>query len=686
MGARQGRILALGALLILCMYVKAQAQHQGSSSPLAPYYRSEQKLRERRDLAGAARLADSLEALGAHAPQLARFGRVVRADLLNMSGHPDQAIRLLEVDLPRMEDPFELRYLHAREHGRALVNLHIDSLASLSLRQALALAGSGSHDRERADCLLLLAEVDRQHGRYEEALAGFIEAERIAMRAGYSRGVCMALNDQGNINYYQGRWPEALDKYRAFLGCARAAGEAALVRKALNNIGSAIAKQDGPLQAIAHYEEALRENGPLGDTAFAARVEANIGTMYKRLKDLDKAEAHLRRSLALHSAIGDTVAQASGLFFLSAVLWEQGRTDSALATVRRSIERARLRQDAERIAEAEERYARWLRELGRYEEAFRHHDHAQALRDSLSTVKESEVVHRLEIQHATEKNRQRLALTEAELDRARSEAGRRREQRNLLLALAALLVVIAGLLVRSIRQQRHLRRNEQALHDQQVDELMRGQELRVLQATVRTQHEERERIAKDLHDRLGSLLSAVKLQFGALESRISTVREEQEEQYVKVYRLLDEAVSEVRRISHDMLRGSLARNGLVNALEDLRDSIVLKGRLEVELDVFGLEDRLDRSLEVTVYRIVQELVTNALKHARPSELSISVTRGRGRLSIIVADNGSGFDPSKGADGLGLVNVRQRAGELGGHVQVDTTLGKGTTVSVEIPCS
>ncbi|MBP7515706.1 MAG: hypothetical protein KA791_14220, partial [Flavobacteriales bacterium] len=137
-----------------------------------------------------------------------------------------------------------------------------------------------------------------------------------------------------------------------------------------------------------------------------------------------------------------------------------------------------------------------------------------------------------------------------------------------------------------------------------------------------------------------------------------------------------------RRISHDMVAGTLAHFGLEKALEGLCDSVRVTGRLAVELRVFGLENRLERGVEITVYRIVQELVGNALKHAKASELSINLTRTPGRLSVIVSDDGVGFDPSASTEGMGLANVRKRAATLGGEITVDSVRSKGTTVSLE----
>ncbi|MBP9080886.1 MAG: hypothetical protein KBF80_11610, partial [Flavobacteriales bacterium] len=154
--------------------------------------------------------------------------------------------------------------------------------------------------------------------------------------------------------------------------------------------------------------------------------------------------------------------------------------------------------------------------------------------------------------------------------------------------------------------------------------------------------------------------------------------------YAKVYSLLDDAVQEVRNISHDMISGALEEFGLAAALQGLRKNVMVEGRLDVELNLYGLERRLDRRLEIAAYHMVQELVANALKHARPTELSMALTRTPERLSIIVSDNGKGFDPEQPTSGMGLGNVRARADAFGGKLLIDSSLRNGTTVSIEIP--
>ena len=220
------------------------------------------------------------------------------------------------------------------------------------------------------------------------------------------------------------------------------------------------------------------------------------------------------------------------------------------------------------------------------------------------------------------------------------------------------------------------------MHDQQVDQLLSQQEIKSINAMLEGQEKERDRMAMDLHDRLGGMLGGIKAQLGALEDRVEQVQHDA--QFKKVNRLLDETVGELRQISHDMAASTLSRFGLEKALNDLRDTIHISGRLSVEMKAFGLEQRLERSVEIAVYRIIQELVSNVLKHAKASELSIAVTRTPGRLSVMVTDNGIGFDIDTPKEGMGLENVRSRAAALGGKVQVDSTPGAGSTVSVECP--
>lgn len=220
-----------------------------------------------------------------------------------------------------------------------------------------------------------------------------------------------------------------------------------------------------------------------------------------------------------------------------------------------------------------------------------------------------------------------------------------------------------------------------------IDELLIEKELTANYARLEEQEKERNRIAQDLHDRLGSMLSVVKLSLGTIDAKIEGLQEESKTQYAKANKLLDEACEEVRNISHGLKNSILAKFGLKAALESFIDS--LSGNdLKVELSTHNIDNRLENKIEINVFRIIQELVSNTLKHAKASRLVIQVNRFEDLLNVTVEDNGIGFNPEQLNEkkaGLGLHNIEARVHDLDGSFNIDSGKGNGTTTMIDIPC-
>ncbi len=243
-----------------------------------------------------------------------------------------------------------------------------------------------------------------------------------------------------------------------------------------------------------------------------------------------------------------------------------------------------------------------------------------------------------------------------------------------------LLIIILIIIV-----QKRLVQNR--LANQKINDLLQQQEINSLQGVLAGQEKERQRIATDLHDKLGAILGMVKLHFSAVEERIDVLRDDNKKQYDKANELLDKASTEVRNISHNLLSGVLVKFGLVPALQDLKDTVEATGKLKVQL-VAGDQTggRLSGEQELQVYRIVQELISNILKHAKATEAVIQLNRTNGEINLIVEDNGVGFDveAARQKQGIGLKNLEARAAKLKAKLHFDSGKGAGTTVSVDIP--
>jgi PAS domain S-box-containing protein len=204
------------------------------------------------------------------------------------------------------------------------------------------------------------------------------------------------------------------------------------------------------------------------------------------------------------------------------------------------------------------------------------------------------------------------------------------------------------------------------------------QQQEVLSAILTTQETERKRIAEALHNGLGQLLYAAKL---SLEGRAGTPSSPRAS-----LKLLHEAIRTTRTISFELTPGILEDFGLRTALEELSKRITPTG-LPVHLHLLNLEQRLRPTVEIAVYRIVQELLNNIMKHAQATEVVVHVARENKRVEVSVEDNGRGFEPNALTTlplaGMGLSGVRNRVALLGGELSINSRLGRGTIVSFEV---
>jgi signal transduction histidine kinase len=244
----------------------------------------------------------------------------------------------------------------------------------------------------------------------------------------------------------------------------------------------------------------------------------------------------------------------------------------------------------------------------------------------------------------------------------------------LLLALAVSLF-----LWRWTVQKKRLAEQQKQLAEQQIKQLEQEKQLIATQALLDGETHERARLARDLHDGLGGILTGVKLQ---LQEMIKGVQLGYDHvvQFDRALELVDKSVHEMRRVSHHLMPDSLSRFGLKPAVDDFCRSLPQS----IVFDYFGDETRLDPKLEVLIYRCIHELVNNALKHAGASQIMVQIMQEQNRIAFTVQDNGCGFDPlAAESKGSGLQNIRTRIASFGGNIHIDSQVGEGTEINVEL---
>lgn len=269
------------------------------------------------------------------------------------------------------------------------------------------------------------------------------------------------------------------------------------------------------------------------------------------------------------------------------------------------------------------------------------------------------------------------------LDNVISE-NRRKSTLNWLVAASLVLIFgsgIAILLQKNTTKKRQLAEQETQLKQERVDNLLKNQELMSIDAMIEGQEKERQRVANELHDDLGSLMATIKLHFD--NAKMS----KKDPSLQNAEKLLEEAYQKVRGMAHNKNSGVMSSQGLLPAIKKMAHVITETNALAVTVEDFGMGERLENSLELSLFRMVQELVANAIKHAAASKVSIQLTQHEDNLNIIIEDNGKGFDRSKidvGKTGMGLTTIEKRVEHLEGNFTIDSVLGKGTSILIDIP--
>jgi two-component system, NarL family, sensor kinase len=317
-----------------------------------------------------------------------------------------------------------------------------------------------------------------------------------------------------------------------------------------------------------------------------------------------------------------------------------------------------------------------------YQEAF---DYLNAYIDAADAVSSDESRKQINFVNAKYKARER----EFEIEKLNTEKNLQEatiQRRNLLvIALSGILLVslIAGLaLFRNIRIRQEISLHKAKIQEQRIHELEQERQIIALNSTLQGEETERSRLARDLHDGLGGLLSGIKLTLMNMKGNAIITREVMD-QYDHALGLLDTSIKELRHVAHNLMPETLFRFGIRQALSDFCEGIG-NTQLIVHFAFYGIEKRFDEKLEIALYRIVQELVNNAMKHSGASQVIVQLFEEEERLAITVQDNGKGIDleTAEQSSGKGLVNIRSRVSSFGGHFDLSSEHGKGTEAIIE----
>jgi signal transduction histidine kinase len=256
------------------------------------------------------------------------------------------------------------------------------------------------------------------------------------------------------------------------------------------------------------------------------------------------------------------------------------------------------------------------------------------------------------------------------------------------LVFAIVAILLAGFFIVLFYQQKLetsviIHKQSEQINDQKIKELENELQLQSMQAMINGQESERERIAKDLHDSLGGVLSTIKLRFDKMAHDFNFA---DKDSAVILNNLIDTACDEVRYIANDLKPGSLEKLGLLEAIKDMLNRYKLDKGPEIVFQYYGFESggQIAASIALNIYRIIQELVNNSIKHAGANEIFVQLHKIGDQLTISVEDDGKGFNENVVRKGMGLENIKNRVNYLRGELTIESSDYQGTAFIIHLP--
>ena len=514
-------------------------------------------------------------------------------------------------------------------------------------------------------------------GQFSDAMRYLLQGLRHSQAAADSTGVAQSYAAIGQLQVSMRDYPAAQASYEQALHRWKRLRAVPGIVDALNHL--AIIQRDtwqyGP--AAATVREGLRQ--ARADSSLTLRLLITLGVLYQKQEHWAASLPPLRRAerLVRQDASISPLRRSDLFSLLGLSLVRNGQAVAAAPYMREALVLARQGHAPLEEVDALDGLAEVAAARHEYAAAFGYEHRRGILQDSLHSTAVARQTSELQVRYQAVERDARIQVQTAQLRAQQQLISRRNTQ---LLAGAVVAGLLAALAYLAYTRYRLRQRLE---HEQERQQQLHQRVAAVLAA----EENERRRIGADLHDSLGQLLAAAQLNLHALRRELGTAAPPtQHELLSNAAAVVDESVREMRGISHNLMPNALLLRGLGAAVRDFLDKLPGHHGLRAEVQVFGLEARLDPTVESVLFRVVQELVQNIIKHAQATEITLQLVQSDTELTIVVEDNGIGFAahaPEMPA-GLGIRNVHSRVAYLGGQVHFDSAPGRGTTVALDVP--
>jgi two-component system, NarL family, sensor kinase len=518
----------------------------------------------------------------------------------------------------------------------------------------------------------------RVKGEYETAAKYYEEGKKIFQKFGDSDTEAQGNDVLQSLYTALKQYNRAMEYGQKAVAGFRKLNNPSYLGVALNNLGLnyvAVKKFD---TAAVIFKECLQIALQVDDKNLEQSAYLNLGDIYLERAEYEKMKPYMENALQLSVAIGahesELIAKKGLSFYYNSIKNYPLAVRYAKEALALSYQYGFKEQRGKVFVQLSNlAFAMQDMKLGDYYAV-----ESTLIADSLLNETIQKNTLELEKKYENEKKESQIAQLEAEKKLQQLSIRQKNTLNYILIGSAFILILLSLLSYRNYKQ-------KQKLQQQRITDLEIQQQLTATEAVLKGEEQERTRLAKDLHDGLGGMLSGIKYSFNNMKGNL-VMTPENNQAFERSMDMLDSSIKEMRRVAHNMMPEALVKFGLDTALKDFCNDINQSAALTVNYQSIGLENEtVDQTIAITIYRIVQELINNIMKHAVSKTAIVQVTKSNRQLSITVEDDGKGFDTVilQRSKGIGWTNIKSRVEFLKGTLDIQSAPGKGTSVHIEL---
>lgn len=535
--------------------------------------------------------------------------------------------------------------------------------------QALEIRNKIKDEARTANTLNNIGIIYDERGEPEKSLKYYFRAREIYERLGDQSKIAMVISNIGIVLKSQKEYKKVIRYYH----------EANTIYKKLNNefgIAACHANLGSVYFYLPNYDSCLyysllasKEFEKQHIKQFLPSTFCNAGMAYERLGKPRQAKEYLLKAEALYKEYDNKKDLSLVWIYLAKIYHQEGEDEKAIETAQHAIDVAEKIHAREELMNARKQLAE-LKASGRdFKGAYAEYQLFALEKDSLFQEEKTNAIAELQTRYETGKKEIEIQLLTQE-----NETKDYRLQRNEILILSLIGGVISLMVLGYLWRARVLLKQKAALESTKV-------ELKELQlrAVIASQEDERKRFAADLHDGMGQMISALRMNLSK-----DTLERSSLDQAIEI---LHDMNGEIRDIAFNLMPQVLMNNGLPEALNEFANRLNSTGKIHLSVQAYNLSDQLPVQQKIALYRICQEWINNILKYAKSTVIGLQLVQHDDELIITIEDNGHGFDPDilLRSSGNGWKNINSRLDLINGSIEIDSHPEReGTTLVITVP--